>query len=92
MGDVLVIILIYCFFKSFYNFNTKKLAFAVLLFSFFVEMLQYFHIADILNIQNKVIRIITGTAFEYTDLLAYFIGYIIILGFEYHHKILNLCR
>ena len=41
-GDFLVVILIYCFVKSFANIPVIKTAVGVLLFSYFVEMTQYF--------------------------------------------------
>ncbi len=91
VGDVLVVIFLYCLLKSFYNFKTKKLAFGILVFAIFVEILQYFQFADLLQIQSKVIRIIIGTSFEVTDLLAYFLGYLIVLTFEFYHKTYKQC-
>ena len=42
VGDVLVVILIYCFIKSFLNSPVVITAIAVLLFAYLIEVLQYF--------------------------------------------------
>ena len=74
-GDVLVVILIYCFIKSFINSPVIITAIAVLLFAYLIEVLQYFNIVKILGLQNSnLARIIIGTSFEWTDLLAYTLG------------------
>ncbi|WP_083253409.1 DUF2809 domain-containing protein [Flavivirga aquatica] len=57
VGDFLVVILLYCFFKSFILENYLKIALSVLLFSFFVEFMQLINILNILNIQdNQLLR------------------------------------
>ena len=74
-GDVLVVILIYCFIKSFIDSPVIITAIAVLLFAYIIEILQYFNIVKILGLQNSAIaRIVIGTSFEWTDLLAYTLG------------------
>jgi len=83
-GDVLVVILIYCFIKSFINSPVIITAIAVLLFACTIEVLQYFNIVKVLGLQNSAVaRIIIGTSFEWTDLLAYAlgIGFVILLSF-----------
>jgi hypothetical protein len=75
VGDVLVVILIYCFIKSFLNSPVIITAIAVLLFSYLIEVLQYFNIVKILGLQNSnLARVVIGTSFEWTDLLAYTLG------------------
>ena len=74
-GDFLVVILIYCFIKSFFNSPVVLIAIAVLLFSYLIEVLQYFNIVKILRLQNSnFARTVIGTSFEWTDLLAYTLG------------------
>lgn len=46
IGDVLVVILIYCFLKSFLSLSVLPLATFVLTFSFTIELLQYFQIVE----------------------------------------------
>ena len=70
-GDFLVVILIYCFIKSFLNTPQVMTAIAVLLFSYLIEVLQYFNIIKMLGLQNSnLARVVFGTSFEWTDLIA----------------------
>ncbi len=73
-GDFLVIFLIYYFAKSFIQTRTSYLIIAVLLFAYAVETAQYFHIADVLQVKNKILRIMIGTSFSWEDILAYTLG------------------
>jgi len=71
----LVVILIYCFIKSFFYSPVIITAIAVLLFAYLIEVLQYFNIVKILGLQNSnLARVVIGTSFEWTDLLAYTLG------------------
>lgn len=80
IGDVLVVILIYCFIKSFFNLPPNITAIAVLLFSFIVETLQYFKVVNLLGLQNsKVASIIIGTSFAWQDIIAYIAGIAIVI-------------
>mgnify|MGYP000874246776 CR=1 FL=1 len=80
VGDVLVVILIYCFFKSFLNFPSKNIAFGVLIFACCVEFLQLFHLVKLLHLEhNKIMRIAIGSVFNFKDIIAYCIGYFICL-------------
>ncbi len=75
IGDVLVVILIYCFIKSFFKFSVNSVALFVLIFSFTIEFLQYVNIVEKLGLANyKVARIVIGTSFSWIDLLCYTIG------------------
>jgi len=74
-GDFLVVILTYCFVKSFINTPVIKTALGVLLFSYVVEVAQYFHLVTLLGMQHsKLAKIMLGTSFSFTDLLAYTLG------------------
>jgi hypothetical protein len=78
VGDILVIPLIYCFLRIFFQaISSERLIIYVLLFAFGIETLQYFQYADMLRIESKVLKTIMGTTFELTDLLAYCIGAVI---------------
>jgi hypothetical protein len=75
VGDVLVVILIYCLLKSFLRLNANKVAISVLVFAFVVEILQYFNLVDLLGLQtNRIATIVLGSTFDWLDLLAYTIG------------------
>jgi Protein of unknown function (DUF2809) len=74
-GDVLVVILIYCFIKSFLNLPEVVLSVGVLLFAFAIELLQYGKILNILGLEkSSVARTVLGTSFAWLDILAYVIG------------------
>ena len=74
-GDFLVVILIYCFVKSFVNIPVIKTCAGVLLFSYFVEMTQYFKLVKWLGLQHsKLAVVVLGNAFAWTDMVAYTLG------------------
>ncbi|MDB5157023.1 MAG: hypothetical protein JWR50_1730 [Mucilaginibacter sp.] len=82
-GDFLVVILIYCFVRSFFKTPVLRTAIGVLLFSYFIEITQYFHLVDILGWHNcKIARIVMGTYFSFVDLLAYTLGILSVLIIE----------
>lgn len=81
-GDVLVVLLLYSFLKIFIRNNIFKTAVSVLIFAFFVELLQFFKLAEILNIQSKILLTIIGSVFDVCDLAAYTLGFLIILLIE----------
>lgn len=80
LGDVLVVILMYCFLRAFIDLPTLPTAVFVLLFAFTIEYLQYIHIVEKLGLQNsKVMSTVLGTSFAWNDMLAYIAGFIIIV-------------
>jgi Protein of unknown function (DUF2809) len=82
-GDVLVVILIYCLVKSFWNVPTTKTAIAVFGFACAIEGLQYLQIVDRLGLRKyPLLAIIIGTSFAWEDILAYAAGCGIILWWE----------
>jgi len=82
-GDFLIVILIYCLVRSFTRFGTEKIAFGVLIFSFSIEILQYFQIVRILGLGNSTLaRIIIGTNFAWSDMVAYTSGILFVLLVE----------
>lgn len=83
IGDLLVVILIYCFVKSFLNTPVLITALCVLAFSYAIETLQYFNIVERLGLSNsRVARIVIGTSFEWIDLVAYTLGIGLVLFLE----------
>jgi hypothetical protein len=80
IGDVLVVILIYCFVKSFFNPPVLITAMAVLIFSYIVETLQYLKIVDKLGLRHSTpAKIIIGTSFSWLDILSYTIGILVVI-------------
>jgi len=83
MGDVLVVLLLYCCMQSFFTFSVKATTVVVLLFSFTVEFLQYIHLVEKLGLQKYALaRTVLGTSFSWIDLLCYTIGVILIVLIE----------
>jgi Protein of unknown function (DUF2809) len=83
VGDTLVVILIYCFVRSFLDTPVLKTALCVLLFAYLIEVAQYFHIVNRLGLQkSKIASVVIGTSFEPIDLIAYTIGFAFILYAE----------
>jgi Protein of unknown function (DUF2809) len=83
LGDVLVVILIYCFVKSFLPLPVFPVAILVMAFSFTIEFLQYIHIVDKLGLRKSTLaKTVIGTSFAWNDILAYVAGIAIILLVE----------
>mgnify|MGYP000911804551 FL=1 len=69
VGDVLVVILMFCFFKIFLNISSKKIAVGVLIFACCIEFLQLFHLVKLLHLQyNKILRLAIGSVFDIKDI------------------------
>lgn len=87
-GDYLVVFLMYCFAFTFWNTHFLKVATAVLLFSYLIETLQYFHFVHYMGWQkHKIIAIVLGTDFSWYDMIAYTLGFLTIVFLE--HRRLN---
>lgn len=75
VGDFLVVILIYCFFKSFTQVNPIKLAIAVAFFALCIELLQLLNILNLLHLErNKTAILLLGNTFKTSDMVAYALG------------------
>ncbi len=82
-GDFLVVILLYTFLKSFFEISFLHAAFSVLLFAYFIEVLQVSNLAGLPWLEKKqVILVVVGSHFEWYDILAYTLGTITIIGIE----------
>lgn len=82
-GDYLVVIMLYCFVRAFVKTPVLPAALAVLLFSYFIEVLQYFQVVSLIGLDdNEVARTIIGYQFEWIDILAYTLGIITVLLVE----------
>ena len=82
LGDVLVIPLLYFLLRICTKASKLTSIISVLAFAYFIEILQWFDITEILNITNHTLKIITGTTFDYRDLIAYTVGALLIVLFE----------
>jgi Protein of unknown function (DUF2809) len=83
IGDLLVVILIYCFVRSFLDTAFLPTALSVLLFSYLVETAQYFNAINLLGLRDsRIARLIIGTSFAWMDILAYTVGIAFVIYFE----------
>lgn len=82
-GDFLVVIMLYCFFKSFIDLKPIIIGLIVLCIALIVEFLQLTPFLEWLNLQdNTFAKIILGSTFHLSDLLAYTLGFVTILIIE----------
>ena len=90
VGDLLVVMLLYCFVKSFLKISVMKAAIFVLLFSYTIELLQYLNLIKLLGLQkSQLANIVLGNYFEWIDLVAYTVGIAIVLLIESRFYYLN---
>ena len=84
VGDILAVVLIYCFIKAFWQIRPITAALGVFIFACLIEGLQYLQLVDRLGLSdNRLIATILGTTFDSKDVLAYAIGAVLVLVAEY---------
>jgi len=82
-GDFLVVLLLYCLIRSFINIPVVKSAIGILIFSYTVEISQYFHLVKLLGMQHsRLALLILGNSFSFSDLLCYTLGILLVLIIE----------
>lgn len=82
-GDFLVVILLYCLVKSFLNIPVIYAAIGVLLFAYFIELLQYLDFLKRIGLENiRLANVVLGNYFEWADMLAYTLGILFVLAAE----------
>lgn len=85
VGDVLVVILIYCFIQAFFQINKKKTIIGVGLFALLVEISQAFQLVEKLNLQDsKFFATVLGTTFDLNDIWAYLAGCALVWILEFY--------
>ena len=84
LGDVFVVILIYCSVKSVKpSLPWRSTAIAVLLFAFAIEGLQYMKLVRLLGLQHsRLARTIIGTDFAWADMWCYVAGIALVWWIE----------
>ena len=91
VGDVLVVILIYCFLRIFLRVAYWKTALGVFAFACLIEILQYFDYVARLGLENnRVLSVMLGRTFEWLDFVAYLTGFLFIILIESFLKRKNL--
>ncbi|QIR36215.1 DUF2809 domain-containing protein [Tolypothrix sp. PCC 7910] len=83
IGDVLVVILIYCFMRTFWTIKPAILALSVFVFACVIEILQYFNFVKVLGLEKyKIAVVVLGSSFDWKDIIAYAIGSATVLWLE----------
>ncbi|MDN5287214.1 MAG: hypothetical protein JWR38_3488 [Mucilaginibacter sp.] len=82
-GDFLIVILLYCFVKSFFYTPPIKTAACVLLFAYIIEALQYYHLTQLLGLQHsRAAAMLLGNSFSWMDILCYTLGIALVMIIE----------
>ena len=75
IGDVLVVIVIYSLVRVVIPDGVKLLPLYIFIFAFFVELLQYLRVVELLGLQDyRFFRVLIGSTFDWQDILCYFVG------------------
>jgi hypothetical protein len=83
VGDVLVVMLIYCFVRTWWRAPVWPLALAVLGFAFFIEIMQYYDLVGRLGLQDSPVAVVVlGNSFAWEDLVAYTAGIALVIIVE----------
>lgn len=87
IGDALVVIVLYCFIRTFLPEAFRRLPLYLFLFAAAVEILQYFDLAAMLGLGgNRLARIILGSTFDWKDIVCYGAGCLLLFGYEWYIK------
>lgn len=84
IGDVIVVVVVYTFVRIFIPERVRMLPLYVFIFAAGVEVLQLFHIVDILGLgSNRFMRILIGSVFDMADVICYGIGCVMLGIYEW---------
>jgi hypothetical protein len=83
MGDVLVVVPVFCLVQAVHVFERVRAAAGVFLFASLVEFSQALHLARWLGLRpGSVLRIVLGDTFQWGDLLCYLAGCTLAVGLD----------
>lgn len=84
VGDILVVILLYCFVRILVPERGRLLPLYIFLFAAAVEVLQLFSLVDRLGLgESRFFRILIGSVFDWKDIVCYGVGCLLMAGWEY---------
>lgn len=87
LGDVIVVMLLFTFAKSFLIVNDTKLILGIFAFSCVIEFAQFFNIAEKLGFQpGSLMYIVIGNSFSWIDILCYAVGCLLLYFFVKFYK------
>ncbi len=80
IGDVLVVMVLYCFIRIFIPTGVKLMPLYIFIFAVGVEILQLFRLVEVLGLENnRLLRVIIGSVFDVKDIICYGVGCILIM-------------
>ena len=83
VGDVLVVIVIYSFIRILIPQRCKLLPLWIFLFAAGWEVLQLFHMVDLLGLgESRFFRILIGSVFDWKDIVCYAVGCLLLAVYE----------
>lgn len=83
LGDLLVVILLYCLLMACSNISVKTGLFVTLAISFLIELLQLVNLPQYIPEEYKnVATLVFGSHFSWLDLLMYVLGIVLVWGIE----------
>ena len=85
-GDVLAVILLYSLAQAIFSVPPLNLPLKIFAFAAALELAQYFGAVQILGIENKILKVMIGGTFDFTDLLCYAAGCVMAGVYEKFEK------
>jgi len=85
-GDVLAVILLYALARAIFSVPPSNLPLKIFAFAAALELAQYFGAVQILGIENKILKVMIGGTFDFTDLLCYAAGCVMAGVYEKFEK------
>ena len=83
VGDILVMLLMYTFIKTFISLPTKSLPIYLFVFACVIEVSQLFNLVDKLNLSNsRVLSVVLGSVFDIKDIVCYGLGMVLLIIWE----------
>ncbi|RAJ35621.1 ribosomal maturation YjgA family protein [Pedobacter cryoconitis] len=74
-GDFLIVIFLFCLVRTFLNVRSHWVISSVLVFSYLIELSQYFNLIHHLGLdQSKIAPLLLGNHFSWIDMVAYTLG------------------
>lgn len=84
VGDILVVILLYTFVRSFIPDKWPLLPLYIFVFAAGVEVLQYFRIVKLLGLEdNRFFSVLIGSVFDVKDIVCYGVGCVLLGIYEW---------
>ena len=84
VGDMIVVVVVYCFVRIVIPERFRLMPLWVFLFAVCVEVLQYFRIVEVLGVENNAfLRTLIGTSFSWEDILCYAAGCAVLVAWEW---------